>query len=97
VEVDEAKARADRRIGRLWKASPFKALVAEVLASEPDLMSFEVLRRARLKAYAGGKSAFYERVVAPRPRSVRPLIGFEGLAGDFSQHDCHRGTLPRAP
>lgn len=87
VEVDEAKARADRRIGRPSKASPFRAFVAEVLASEPDLMSLEILRRARLKGYAGGKSALYELVAELRPRPRRPVVRFEGLAGEFSQHD----------
>jgi len=85
--ADDAKARTERRIGRPSKASPFRAFVAEVLASEPDLMSLEVLRRARRKGYTGGESAIYELVAALRPRPRRPVVRFEGLAGEFSQHD----------
>lgn len=87
AEVDDPKARADRGIGRPSKAAPFSAFVAGLLASEPDLMSLEVLRRARLKGYAGGKSALYELAAAVRPRPRRPVVRFEGLAGEFSQHD----------
>ena len=36
----------------------------------------------------GGKSALYELVAAIRPREqAAPLVRFEGLPGEFSQHD----------
>ncbi len=50
-------------------------------------MSLEVLRRARLDGYQGGKSALYALVSSLRPRPVRPMVRFEGLPGEFSQHD----------
>jgi hypothetical protein len=37
-------------------AAPFRQLVLDVLATDPDLMWLEVLRRARLRGYTGGKS-----------------------------------------
>ena len=61
--------------------------MAEILAGEPDLLSVEILRRAKLKGYTGGKTALYELIAAVRPKTVRPLVRFEGLAGEFTQHD----------
>jgi len=63
------------------------AFVVEALALDPDLLSVEVLRRAKLKGYTGGKTALYDLISAVRPKTVRPLVRFEGLAGEFSQHD----------
>jgi transposase len=58
-----------------------------VLAEDPDLLSLEVLRRARLDGYQGGKSALYALVASLRPRLARPMVRFEGLPGEFAQHD----------
>jgi len=44
-------------------------------------------RRARLAGYAGGKTALYELIATLRPREVPVEIRFEGLPGEFSQHD----------
>src|SRR5712692_9971669 len=87
THIDEAKERERRAIGRPAKAEPFRPLVAEILAGDPDLLSVEILRRAKLKGYAGGKTALYDLISAVRPKTVRPLVRFEGLAGEFSQHD----------
>jgi len=38
------------------KAEPFRALVVEVLALDPDLVSVELLRRAKLNGDGGGKT-----------------------------------------
>jgi hypothetical protein len=40
-----------------------------------------------LEGYAGGKSALYELIHAIRPRRVRLVTRFEGLPGEFTQHD----------
>jgi transposase len=87
VDLDDAAARQARGIGRPSVAAPFRPLVEGLLAEEPDLMSLEILRRARLKGYGGGKSALYDLVAAIRPRPVQPLVRFEGVPGEFSQHD----------
>jgi transposase len=85
--VDNEAEREQRRIGRPSKAGPFRSFVVELLAKEPKLMSLEILRRARLDGYAGGKSAFYELIHSIRPEPVRLVTRFEGLPGEFSQHD----------
>jgi transposase len=59
----------------------------DVLARDPDLLSVEILRRAKLNGYAGGKTALYDLISALRPTTVRPLVRFEGLPGEFTQHD----------
>src|SRR5579859_4872871 len=58
--IDDTAERKRRRIGRPSKAEPLRPFVAELMTKEPELLSLEVLRRARLQAgYAGGKSALY--------------------------------------
>jgi transposase len=87
VHVDTALERERRRIGRPSKAEPFRGFAVELLAAEPELLSLEILRRAKLKGYGGSKSAFYALVHSVRPVPSRPLVRFEGLPGEFSQHD----------
>ena len=87
TSLDSEAERARRKIGRPSKAEPFRGFVVEELAKEPDLISLEILRRARLRGYPGGKSALYELIHAVRPKPVRLMTRFEGLPGEFSQHD----------
>lgn len=85
--VDDEHARRARRIGRPDKTEAYREFVVELLGREPDLLTVEVLRRARLRGYAGGKTALYALVAEVRPRPVRPVTRFEGLPGEFTQHD----------
>jgi transposase len=85
--VDDAGERDRRRIGRPSIAEPFRPCVVELLAQDPALLSVEIFRRAKLVGYPGGKSALYELIHAIRPKTPRPLVRFEGLPGEFSQHD----------
>lgn len=87
THIDDATERAQRAIGRPAKAEPYRSVIAEILAQEPDLLSVEILRRVKLKGYDGGKTALYDLISAVRPKTIRPLVRFEGLAGEFSQHD----------
>ena len=87
TQIDTAREREVRGIGRPATAEPFRSVIAEILAQEPALLSVEILRRAKLKGYAGGKTALYTLISALRPRTIRPLVRFEGLAGEFTQHD----------
>lgn len=85
--VDDGAARQARSIGRPSKVDAYRPLVEKLLSSEPELLSLEILRRARLDGYAGGKSAMYDLVASLRPKGVRPMVRFEGLPGEFTQHD----------
>lgn len=51
------------------------------------MKSVELLHRARLAGYTGGTSALYTLAQTLRVRTVAPLVRFEGLGGEFSQHD----------
>lgn len=85
--IDDEAERAHRRIGRPSIAEPFRQFVKDLLGEQPGVMSVEILRRAKLKGYRGCKSAMYELVREIRPREVRLGMRFEGLPGEFSQHD----------
>jgi transposase len=88
VKSADAKKETKRRgVGRPSKAEPFRAFIAALLASDPELLSVEILRRAKLKGYEGSKSALYSLTSELRPPKQRPIVRFEGLAGEFSQHD----------
>jgi transposase len=87
TEVDNAAERARRQVGRPSKADAYRDVVVKALTENPELRSVEVLHRARLAGYTGGKSALYALARTLRVRPVTPLVRFEGLPGEFSQHD----------
>jgi transposase len=85
--VDDTAERRERRIGRPSKATPFAEKVRAWLAEEPELPTQELLRRAMEVGYGGHKTAFYALVASLRPPRAVPVVRFEGLPGEFSQHD----------
>ena len=85
--VDNATERARRQVGRPSKAEAYREVLVQALTEDPRLRSVELLHRARQAGYAGGKSAVYALAQTLRVRTVTPLVRFEGLAGEFSQHD----------
>ena len=76
-----------RSVGRPSVVEPYRALVEQIVQAEPALLSVEILRRAKLAGYRGGKSALYELVASLRPPESAVEMRFEGLPGEFSQHD----------
>jgi len=87
IQVDNEAEHERRGIGRPAKAEPFRGFVVEQLTKDRELLSVEIVRRARLEGYEGGKSALYELIHSIRPKPVRLMTRFEGLPGEFSQHD----------
>ncbi len=75
---------AASRVGRPSKTEAFEVFVRKLLEAEPHLKSVEILRRCRNRGYGGGR---YDLVRRVRPVPKRPLVRFEGLPGEFSQHD----------
>jgi transposase len=87
ISVDNAAERARRQVGRPSKAEAFREVLVQALTENPDLRSVELLHRARQAGYGGGKSALYTLAQTLRVRTIIPLVRFEGLPGEFSQHD----------
>ena len=87
TSFDNEAERAKRRIGRPSKAEPFRDMLARALVAQPDVLAVELLRRAKNDGYDGGKSALYELVRELRPERPQPIVRFEGVAGEFAQHD----------
>src|ERR1700758_4119911 len=85
--VDDVAERKKRQIGRPSTVGTFRKQVVEILQETPDLATLEILRRVRESGYQGGKTALYALVASLRPKLARPLVRFEGLPGEFSQHD----------
>ena len=87
TSFDVEAEREQRGIGRPSKAEPLRSFLVSELIGQPDVLAVELFRRAKLKGYTGGKSALYELIKELRPERPRPIVRFEGLAGEFSQHD----------
>jgi len=85
--VDNEAERERRHVGRPSKAEAYRDVVMNALLEEPTLRSVELLHRARHAGYAGGKTALYALAQSLRVSTVTPLVRFEGLPGEFSQHD----------
>jgi hypothetical protein len=78
TEVEDAAERAKRGIGRPSRVEHLRGFVEAVLRESPQLPSHEVLRRARLDGYTGGKSALYG--VGPHG-PARSATGFVSVLG----------------
>jgi len=87
VDADDTMERNKRGIGRPSTVQNFRKQVVGILQETPDLASLEILRRVREVGYQGGKTALYDLVASLRPKPAKPLVRFEGLPGEFSQHD----------
>jgi hypothetical protein len=79
-------ARPSVHIGRPSKSEPYRGLVSEMLTQEPDLPSSELLRRAKLAGYAGGKSALYDLVARVRAGLAGPSSRRVIAPGARTQH-----------
>ena len=82
-----------RGAGRPSTVARFRPHVQAILEAEPDLPSVEILRRMQELGYEGGKSALYDFVAMLRTPVRQPMVRFEGLAGEFSQHDFGSVTV----
>src|SRR4029453_7361707 len=85
--IDSEAERGRRGIGRPSKAEPFRSFVVEQLTKEPELLSLEGRRRARPAGSPGGRGALCDLIRGVRPKPVRLMTRFEGLPGEFTQHD----------
>lgn len=92
-DTDDEAFRKSRKVGRPSTAQRYEELVRQWLeeprrVEEGPLKSIEVFTRLKALRYEGGKTAVYDLVQRLRPpESKPPLVRFEGLPGEFSQHD----------
>lgn len=94
---ESAPTPRSRGIGRPSRVEAFADNVRRVLQDEPSLPTVEILSRLRGLGYTGGKSAIYELVRSLRPKPVQaPEVRFEGVPGEFSQHDFGSVTVAYA-
>jgi transposase len=85
---ESAPSPASRGVGRPSAVEAYLGHVERILKEEPSLPTVEILSRLRGLGYTGGKSAVYELVKAIRPpKRESPEVRFEGVPGEFSQHD----------
>ncbi len=94
TDTDEANFRKFRSVGRPSTAEAFEQAVWAILCEtrKPEdgaVKSIEIFTRLRREhGYQGGKTAVYELIRKLRPPTARvPVVRFEGLPGEFSQHD----------
>jgi transposase len=87
AEQIAGKQTGTRHVGRPSIVESFRAEVQALMKDAPAMLSVEVLRRLRLSGYRGGKTALYDLIAELRPRKVDLGMRFEGLPGEFSQHD----------
>ncbi|WP_404790621.1 IS21 family transposase [Altericista sp. CCNU0014] len=93
TNADDESFRKSRNLGRPSAVEQYEREIqqwfeeARKLEDGP-LQGQEVLARLRAKGYTGGKTAVYELVHRLRPTNPPvPIVRFEGLPGEFSQHD----------
>src|SRR5262245_4330825 len=96
--MSDQELRARKGVGRKTVLSGhFRKLIDEALAAEPAMQVSELLRRLRSEhGYTAGKNPVYAYVAAhrPRPKAPLPVVRFEGVAGEFAQHDFGTLTVP---
>ncbi len=75
------------KVGRPSVAAPWAAQLRTWLDEDQHLPGVELLRRAQEAGYGGGKTALYEVIRRLRAVPPAPMVCFEGVPGEFSQHD----------
>jgi len=93
TNTDEESFRKSRNVGRPSTAEQHEETVRQWLEEprKPEdgpLKSSEIFTRLKAFGYEGGKSAVYDLIRRIRPHESKPpVVRFEGLPGEFSQHD----------
>ncbi|HUT57744.1 MAG TPA: IS21 family transposase [Phycisphaerae bacterium] len=87
-DVGSGATPTSRGVGRPSKVAALRPSIEQWLSSEPCLPTVEILSRLRPLGYDGAKSPVYDLVKSLRSDLPEPpLVRFEGLPGEFSQHD----------
>lgn len=92
AHVDDRVETRARGVGRPSNTEAFRPLVKELLAGDAELITLEILRRAKIAGYTGSKTALYALVAQLPPADVRPVVRFGGVAGEFAQRHVEVNT-----
>ena len=93
TETNDLNFRKSRNVGRPSAVEQYEETVRQWLQEprKPEdgpLKSTEIFARLKALSYEGGKTAVYDLVRRLRPPETKPpVVRFEGLPGEFSQHD----------
>jgi hypothetical protein len=87
THFDISQKGAQRAIDRASKCGGVSGAHGGMVTERPDLLRVELLRRAKLAGYDGPKAALYGLVRTLRVVTPRPVMRFDGLAGEFTQSD----------
>ena len=91
--ADEENFRKSRKVGRPSQLEAYKGDILNWLSEERDpadgpMKGQEVIRRLRAAGCEVGDSTVYDYLRKIRPKEApKPIVRFEGLPGEFSQHD----------
>jgi transposase len=86
-DLQATEAEHSRRTGRPSKLEPYRADVERWLEEDPRVGSGVILERLRHEGSKAKKSAVYDFVRKLRPPKTEGVARFEGVAGEFTQHD----------
>jgi transposase len=93
TEADDANFRKLHNVGRPSTADVYEQTVRDWLAgprqpADGPLKAIEVYTLLKAQGYTGSRTAIYDLVRRIRPPEARvPIVRFEGLPAEFSQHD----------
>jgi len=88
--MSDQQLRGQRQVGRPSVLSEdLRRRVDALLSEDPAMKGVEVLRRLTTEhGYTSGKNPVYDYVKGARPvKHALPVVRFEGVAGEFCQHD----------
>jgi transposase len=96
-KMSDQEFREKRKPGRPSELDPgLRAQIQALLAQDPRMKGAELLRRLRSDyGYHAGKNPVYRYLSQARPpkSAPTPLVRFEGVAGEFAQHDFGQLTV----
>jgi transposase len=97
-KMSQPAFREKPRPGRPSDLDPaFRQQIDALLAQHPTIKGAEVLRRLRSEhGYPAGKDPVYRYLKTARPPkpAPAPIVRFEGVPGEFAQHDFGQLTVP---
>ena len=95
TSVDNLAERTRRQVGRPSKAEAYREVLVQALTEDPALRSVELLHRARLAGYGGGKSAVYALAQTLRVRTV--TLTAVVVSGSVPMRPARPTTVKQAP